>query len=378
MGQWPSALEGMGMNPAFWHNKRIFLTGHTGFKGSWLSLWLQQLGAQVTGYALPAPTQPSLFEKARVAENMTSIIGDIRDASALNKAMQDAAPEIVIHMAAQPLVRRSYVDPVETYTTNVMGTVHLLESVRQCTAVRSVVNVTTDKCYENQEWVWPYRENEPMGGHDPYSSSKACSELVTSCYRNSFFNSNLYAHHGVALASARAGNVIGGGDWASDRLVPDVLSSFTQGYPVVIRSPNAIRPWQHVLEPLRGYLTLAERLHTNGTAFAEAFNFGPRPDDAQPVQWIVDKLVKLWGSNASWRLDASEQPHEAKFLKLDISKVAHRLGWHPALNLEQALQLTVEWAQGLHNDTDMRALTLGQITAYQAMTCTPPDSKQRQ
>ena len=378
MGQWPSALEGVGMNPAFWHNKRIFLTGHTGFKGSWLSLWLQQLGAQVTGYALPAPTQPSLFEKARVAENMTSIIGDIRDASALNKAMQDAAPEIVIHMAAQPLVRRSYVDPVETYTTNVMGTVHLLESVRQCTAVRSVVNVTTDKCYENQEWVWPYRENEPMGGHDPYSSSKACSELVTSCYRNSFFNSNLYAHHGVALASARAGNVIGGGDWASDRLVPDVLSSFTQGYPVVIRSPNAIRPWQHVLEPLRGYLTLAERLHTNGTAFAEAFNFGPRPDDAQPVQWIVEKLVKLWGSNASWRLDASEQPHEATFLKLDISKAAHRLGWHPALHLEQALQMTVDWAQGLQSDKDIRALTLGQITDYQAITCPPLAPKQRQ
>ena len=366
------------MNPSFWLNRRIFLTGHTGFKGSWLSLWLQQLGAQITGYALPAPTQPSLFDKARVAQGMTSIIGDIRDASSLFAAMRDAKPEIVIHMAAQPLVRRSYTDPVETYSTNVMGTVHLLESVRQCDSVRSVVNVTTDKCYENQEWVWPYRENEPMGGHDPYSSSKGCSELVTSSYRNSFFNPDQHAQHGVALASARAGNVIGGGDWASDRLVPDILSSFTQGQPVVIRSPHAIRPWQHVLEPIRGYLTLAERLYTEGAAFAEAFNFGPRPDDAQPVQWIVDKLAKLWGHEASWTLDSSAQPHEAMFLKLDISKAAHRLGWHPALHLEQALQMTVAWAQGLQQGTDMQALTLNQIAAYQVLTCAAQTSDQPQ
>ena len=366
------------MNPAFWRHKRVFLTGHTGFKGGWLSLWLQQLGAQVTGYALPAPTQPSLFDKARIAEGMTSLIGDIRDASALTTAMRGASPEIVIHMAAQPLVRRSYVDPVETYSTNVMGTVHLLEAVRQCPSVRSVVNVTTDKCYENQEWVWPYRENEPMGGHDPYSNSKGCSELVTSSYRNSFFNPENHAQHGVSLASARAGNVIGGGDWAADRLVPDILSSFTRGQPVVIRSPRAIRPWQHVLEPLRGYLTLAERLYTDGANFAEAFNFGPRADDAQPVQWVVDKLAKLWGNQASWTLDASPQPHEAMFLKLDISKAGHRLGWHPALHLEQALQMTVEWVQALQQGTDMKDLTLSQIHAYQTITHATQASKQPQ
>lgn len=371
MAKRPGAVEGVGVNPSFWQGKRVFLTGHTGFKGGWLSLWLQQLGAQLTGYALPAPTNPSLFERARVAEGMSSVIGDIRDGGKLAAAMRDAAPEIVIHMAAQPLVRRSYVDPVETYSTNVMGTVHLLEAVRQCSSVRAVVNVTTDKCYENKEWVWAYRENEPMGGYDPYSNSKGCAELVTSAYRNSFFNPEKYDQHQVALASARAGNVIGGGDWAADRLIPDILTAYAQGKPVVIRSPRAIRPWQHVLEPLSGYLTLAERLHRDGVAYAEAYNFGPRADDTQPVEWIVRELAALWGEGASWHIDAGEHPHEATFLKLDIAKAAHRLAWHPQLNLGQALQLTVDWARGLQRGADLRALTLSQIAAYQARAVAP-------
>lgn len=367
-------MEGLGVNPKFWRGRRVFLTGHTGFKGGWLSLWLQQLGAELTGYALPAPTQPSLFEIARVAEGMTSVIGDVRDAAALTQAMRAAEPEIVIHMAAQPLVRYSYAEPVETYVTNVMGTVHLLEAVRQCPSVRAVVNVTTDKCYENKEWVWPYRENEPMGGHDPYSSSKACAELVTAAYRASFFHPDKYDQHRVGVASARAGNVIGGGDWAADRLIPDILTAYAQGQPVVIRNPHAVRPWQHVLEPLRGYLILAERLYREGAAFAEAFNFGPRSDDAQPVQWIVQRLAALWGDAAKWQVVAGDHPHEATLLKLDISKAAQRLDWRPALHLEQALSLTVDWARGLQRGADARALTLDQIQTYQTAACAQPQS----
>jgi CDP-glucose 4,6-dehydratase len=350
----------LGVNPSFWRGKRVFLTGHTGFKGGWLSLWLQQMGAELTGYALQPPTQPNLFEKARVDAGMMSIIGDIRDGAKLSAAVREAAPDIVIHMAAQPLVRRSYVDPVETYSTNVMGTVHLLEAVRQCTSVRAVVNVTTDKCYENREWLWPYRENEAMGGYDPYSSSKGCAELVTAAYRNSYFNAKSHA-----LASARAGNVIGGGDWAEDRLVPDILGAFSRGEPVMIRNPHAVRPWQHVLEPLRGYLTLAERLFTEGASYAEAFNFGPREDDAQPVEWIVRQLAAKWGDSAVWRLDGANHPHEASLLRLDMSKAAHRLAWRPALNLEAGLQLTVDWARADLDGQDMHVYTNAQINDYQ-------------
>lgn len=346
------------------------MTGHTGFKGSWLSLWLQHLGAEVIGYALAPPTNPSLFEVANVAQDMTSLMGDVRDGPHLAQAMRAAHPEIVIHMAAQPLVRRSYIDPVETYSTNVMGTVHLLEAVRQTPSVRAVVNVTTDKCYENKEWVWGYRENEPMGGYDPYSNSKGCAELVTSAYRNSFFNTGQYSQHGVALASARAGNVIGGGDWAADRLIPDILAAFAKGEPAIIRNPNATRPWQHVMEPLRGYLTLAEKLYVEGSDFAEAFNFGPHSDDAQPVKWIVTQLVQKWQRGATWELHGGEQPHEANFLKLDISKAAHRLNWHPVMQLDQALGLIVDWAQAqLHGD-NLRTLTLAQIQTYQAQVLT--------
>jgi CDP-glucose 4,6-dehydratase len=352
------------MNPQFWQGKRVFLTGHTGFKGSWLSLWLQSLGAELTGYALAPPTNPSLFEEAGVAKGMTSLVGDVRDLLALQAALDKAQPEIVIHMAAQPLVRYSYQNPVETYAVNVMGTVHLLEAIRHTPSVRAVVNVTTDKCYENKEWAWGYRENEPMGGFDPYSNSKGCSELVTSSFRNSFF-----AASGVALASARAGNVIGGGDWAADRLVPDILRALEQQQPVSIRNPHAIRPWQHVLEPLSGYLQLAERLFAeNGQNFAEAYNFGPREEDAKPVQWIVENMCKSWGSSAHWEQQAGEHPHEAHYLKLDISKAKARLGWQPKWSLETALAKIVEWHLARSQGADVRQLSLAQIQNYQAQT----------
>lgn len=352
------------MNPPFWSGKRVFVTGHTGFKGSWLSLWLRQLGAEVTGYALAPPTIPSLFEIAQVAQGMTSIMGDIRDGAMLVNAMRRATPEIVVHMAAQPLVRRSYVDPIETYSTNVMGTVHLLEAVRQTPSVRAVVNVTTDKCYENKEWVWGYRENEPMGGFDPYSSSKGCAELVTAAYRNSFFNAAKHCEHQVALASARAGNVIGGGDWAGDRLIPDILRAIEAGQSVNIRNPHATRPWQHVLEPLSGYLALAEKLYTQGPAFAEAFNFGPADEDARPVQWIVEQLTQQWGDGAAWHLDGGTHPHEAHYLKLDCSKARGSLGWKPRWRLDQALQAIIVWHKARHCGQNMKALCLQQINDY--------------
>tara|TARA_B110000008_G_C16938418_1_gene551503 strand:+ start:553 stop:1641 length:1089 start_codon:yes stop_codon:yes gene_type:complete len=358
------------MNPSFWINKKVFITGHTGFKGSWLTLWLQHIGAEVTGYALPPPTQPSLFKVAQVEQGMTSIIGDIRDGVLLTNAIQKAEPDIVIHLAAQPLVRQSYVDPVMTYSTNILGTVQLLESVRQTPSVRAVVNVTTDKCYENKEWVWGYRENEPMGGLDPYSSSKGCSELVTASYRSSFFNTVRDGEHQVALATARAGNVVGGGDWANDRLIPDVLRAINSGQSVKIRNPNATRPWQHVLDPLNGYLVLAEKLYTEGQAFAEAFNFGPAQEDVKSVQWVVEQIIKSWGEGATWHLDKGTHPHEAHYLKLDCSKARLMLGWHPHWNLTQALQAIVAWHK-VHSDSAyqssskaMRTLCLQQIKEY--------------
>ncbi|MBU1664465.1 MAG: CDP-glucose 4,6-dehydratase [Gammaproteobacteria bacterium] len=352
------------MDPSFWRGKKVFVTGHTGFKGSWLCLWLQQMGAEVTGYALAPPSEPSLFEQAGVAQGMASIIGDIRDGAAIARAMRDAQPEIVIHMAAQALVRYSYDHPVETYGSNVMGQVHVLEAVRQTPSVRAVVNITSDKCYENQEWLWGYRETEPMGGYDPYSSSKGCAELVSAAYRNSYFNPAHYAEHRVALATARAGNVIGGGDWALDRLIPDIMRAIMAKEPVSIRSPHAIRPWQHVLEPLSGYLTLAERLYREGVDFAEGWNFGPREVDARPVEWIVERLTTLWGEGANWRLDANPQPHEANYLKLDCAKAMTRLAWQPRWSLEQALRMIVAWHQGHLAGDDMRELTLAQIAEY--------------
>ncbi len=352
------------MNPEFWRGKRVFMTGHTGFKGSWLTLWLQQLGADLTGYALKPPSSPSLFDVANIAEGLHSIHGDIRDSAALTRSMQESRPDIVIHMAAQAQVRYSYSAPVETYATNVMGTVHLLEAVRNTDTVRAVVNITSDKCYENKEWPWGYRENEPMGGYDPYSNSKGCAELVTSAYRNSYFNPDKYSEHGVALASARAGNVIGGGDWATDRLIPDIFRAIEAGKPVNIRSPYAIRPWQHVLEPLSGYLTLAERLYTEGLAFAEGWNFGPNDEDARPVQWIVDRLTQSWGEGASWQLDQNPQPHEAHYLKLDCSKARSKLGWRPRWNLTATLESITHWHKEYSKKSDMRALCQQQINEY--------------
>jgi CDP-glucose 4,6-dehydratase len=358
-------MEGMGVTArGFWRGKHVFMTGHTGFKGSWLSLWLQHLGADVTGYALNPPTNPSLFDVANVGNGMRSTIADIRDAETLSKAMRVAKPDIVIHMAAQPLVRYSYQAPVETYTTNVMGTVHLLEAVRQTDSVRAVVNVTTDKCYENKEWPWGYRENDPMGGYDPYSSSKGCAELVTAAYRNSYFNLAKHSEHGVAIATGRAGNVIGGGDWAQDRLIPDMLRAIEAGEPVQIRSPHAIRPWQHVLEPLSGYLNLAEKLYTQGPAYAEGWNFGPADEDAKPVQWIVEQLTAQWGDGASWQLDSNPQPHEAHHLKLDCSKARSVLNWHPKWDLTRTLQSIIAWHKAARQGANMNAVCLQQITEY--------------
>ena len=361
-------MEGVVLNPAFWNGRCVLLTGHTGFKGSWISLWLQSMGAHVVGYALAPPTSPSLFEVAEVGNGMTSIIGDIRDLAKLHAAFAEHRPEIVIHMAAQPLVRYSYIEPVETYSTNVMGTVHLLEAVRNTPGVRAVVNITTDKCYENREWVWGYRENEPMGGYDPYSNSKGCAELVSSAYRSSFFNANSHAQHGVALATVRAGNVIGGGDWAQDRLIPDILYAFEQSNVVHIRNPHAIRPWQHVLEPLLGYLTLAERLYEHGPGYAEGWNFGPNDEDAKPVRWVVEQMAKMWGNDAQWKTDIGEHPHEANYLKLDISKARTRLDWHPVLRLNEALKLIIDWAKQRQAGADIRELTFAQIHAYQTLT----------
>lgn len=347
------------IDAAFWQGKKVFLTGHTGFKGSWLSLWLQSMGAELHGYALMPPTNPSLFEEANLADGMVSTIGDVRDYCSLFEALKKSQAEIVIHMAAQPLVRLSYEQPVETYATNVMGTVHLFEAIRQLGGVRAIVNVTTDKCYENKEWIWGYREDEPMGGYDPYSNSKGCSELVTSAYRRSFFQNT-----DTALASARAGNVIGGGDWALDRLVPDILRAFERQEPVIIRNPYATRPWQHVFEPLSGYMTLAQKLYEQGQRFAEGWNFGPNEDDAKPVQWIVEELVKDWGNGASWRLDAGEHPHEAHYLKLDISKVKSRLDWQPRWPLATALEKITAWHQAWRAHENVREICLSQIEQY--------------
>jgi len=349
------------MNLSFWREKRVFLTGHTGFKGSWLSLWLQSMGAVVTGYALPAPTTPSLFDLANVGDGMTSIFGDIRSGELLFQAMYAAAPDVVIHMAAQPLVRYSYQNPVETYEVNVMGTVNLLEAVRKTPSVRAVVNVTTDKCYENREWIWGYRESEAMGGYDPYSSSKACSELVSAAYRQSFFGKE----RDVYLATARAGNVIGGGDWASDRLIPDIVNGLLSGEPILIRSPNAMRPWQHVLEPLRGYLSLAEALFVSGNPYAEAWNFGPHESDVKPVSWIVDQLVSGWTPTGSWSVMNEEQPHEAQTLKLDSAKAGQLLKWKPVLRLEDALEWILRWNKNMKSGMSAREATQLDILEYQ-------------
>lgn len=353
------------MDAAFWRGKRVFVTGHTGFKGSWLTLWLKQLGAEVTGYALSPSTTPSLFDLAGIGQHdCHSHIADIRDYPKLREKIAAATPDIVFHLAAQPLVRRSYADPRETYETNVMGTVNLLEAVRHTPSVRAAVIVTSDKCYENREWVWGYRENEPMGGHDPYSNSKGCAELVTAAMRASYFSAHAQGKRQAAIASARAGNVIGGGDWADDRLIPDIVRAIAAGQPANIRNPNAIRPWQHVLEPLAGYLLLAERLHTRGTDFASGWNFGPSDDETRTVRWICDHMVQHWGQGAAWRQDGGSHPHEATYLKLDSSKARMQLGWRPRLTLAECLDWLVDWYRAHAVGQDMRAMTLQQINTY--------------
>ena len=348
------------VNPDFWKGKRVFITGHTGFKGSWLSLWLQQMGAEVKGFSLEPPTTPSLFEVAKVADHMQSEIGDIRDLTKLSQSIDSFNPDILLHLAAQPLVRYSYREPVETYSTNVMGTVNVLEASRQANNLKTIVVITTDKCYENREWEWGYRENEPMGGYDPYSNSKGCAELVVSAYRRSFFNSNDTA----AVASARAGNVVGGGDWAEDRLIPDILRAFEKQQPVIIRNPLSTRPWQHVLEPLSGYLVLAQHLWQEGQIFAEGWNFGPKDDDCRPVQWILDNMVHFWGKGAYYEIDKSQQPHEANFLKLDCSKAATRLKWHPQWRLEYTLEKITTWHRAWLDRKNMKNHCLEEIKDY--------------
>lgn len=348
------------VRPEFWRGKRVLLTGHTGFKGSWLSLWLQSMGAEVRGISLAPTTTPAFFDVARMREGMDHRIADIRDFEQVRVLTREWQPVIVIHMAAQALVRLSYDHPVETYATNVMGTLHVLEAARHSGSVKAIVNVTTDKCYENREWVWGYREDEPMGGHDPYSNSKGCSELVSSSYRRSFL-----AREGIAMATARAGNVIGGGDWAVDRLVPDILRALAAQEPVGIRNPHAIRPWQHVLEPLSGYLILAQRLYDHGQADAEGWNFGPQDSDAQPVQWVVERLCEAWGGGSSWVVQPGDHPHEATYLKLDISKAQKRLDWAPRWPLSTALSLVVDWHRAWLSGSDMQAISLEQISLYQ-------------
>jgi CDP-glucose 4,6-dehydratase len=348
-------------DPAFWKNRRVLLTGHTGFKGAWLALWLQELGAEVTGFALPEPpTRPSMYEVARVGEGMRSIAGDVRDPSSLSSAVAAARPEVVVHMAAQSLVLRSYRDPVDTYGTNVMGTVNLLEAVRAHDGVRAAVVVTSDKCYENRETHRAYAEADPMGGRDPYSSSKGCAELVTTAYRNSFFGSS----DAPAVASARAGNVVGGGDFSEDRLVPDLMRAFLERRAARVRRPDAVRPWQHVLEPLRGYLLLCERLVHEGAAFAEGWNFGPSDEDTVQVRTVVERLLRYWpGSSVELAADVGG-PHEAGLLRLDCSKARLRLGWEPRWDLDRCLKETAAWFKAMQSGDDLRSLSLGQLRDY--------------
>jgi CDP-glucose 4,6-dehydratase len=340
----------------FWRDKKVLVTGHTGFKGSWLCLWLQRLGANVVGYALDPPSTPNLFDVARVGDGMMSVRGDVRDLEFLSNIMTDQKPEIVFHLAAQSLVRRSYDDPVETYSTNVMGTVNVLEAVRRVLTVRVVIIVTSDKCYENQEWIWGYRENDPMGGHDPYSSSKGCVELVTAAYMKSFFSIDRFgSEHHVALASVRAGNVIGGGDWGTDRLVPDCLRALSVDEEIILRNPNAIRPWQHVLDPLGGYMLLAERLWGDGSRFAGAWNFGPSDNDLWTVEDVVREIIRLWGGG-TYRSESEAHPHEAHQLRLDCGKARIQLGWSSRFNIQEALSWSAEWYKMFYGNASQSEL----------------------
>ena len=343
----------------FWNGKKVLITGHTGFKGSWLAFWLKSLGAEVCGYSLLPENSPNLFENLQLESQITSIIGDIRDLPSFEKTLREFQPEIVFHLAAQSLVRKSYREPVETYTTNVIGTINILEAIRHTDFVKAVVIITTDKVYENKEWLWAYRENERLGGFDPYSNSKACAELAVSAYRNSFFSGSK-----TLIATARAGNVIGGGDWCEDRLIPDVFRSLVFGEKLIIRNPNSVRPWQFVLEPLSGYLMLAEKLSKGDKNFAGAWNFGPREEDSQSVGWILEEIRRNWNEPVNWEISEGNQPHEANLLKLDSTKAKNELKWLPRLSLAEGIKLTAEWYQGFNDQTDLVELTKTQIEFY--------------
>ena len=352
------ALESV-VRPDDWRGRRVLITGHTGFKGSWLALWLAHMGADVVGFSLPPSTEPSLFELARIGDLITHIEGDVRDFAAVEAAMVKAKPDVVFHLAAQPLVRLSYDQPVETYATNVQGTVHLLDACRRAQGLRAVICVTSDKCYENREWVWPYRESDPMGGYDPYSSSKGAAELVISAYRRSYFE------NGPLIASVRAGNVIGGGDWSEDRLIPDIIRALTAGKSPFIRSPASVRPWQHVLDALGGYLLVAQHLLRGDKWAAEGWNFGPADDDTRPVHWIADRLVAAWGEGR-WESAEHAQPHEAKLLRLDCARARSELGWRPTFDLKTALEKIVEWHRRTNVGDDARAVSLAQLEQFTA------------
>ena len=350
------------INRQFWHGKKVLVTGCTGFKGSWLTIWLDMLGAKIYGYSLPAPTNPSMWEDMQLEKLCTEMCyADIRNYAHLEQYIKQVQPEIIIHMAAQPLVRYSYINPRETYEVNVMGTVNLLDAVRQSGFGKAVVNVTTDKCYENKEWLWAYRENEPMGGHDPYSNSKGCSELVTSAFINSYFG---YAGSTTIVGSGRAGNVIGGGDWAEDRLIPDIIRSFSQQQAVNVRNPNSVRPWQHVLEPLSGYLTLAEKLYTDGQQYSGGWNFGPLDSDTKTVGEIVEQMCQIWGDGATWTHDQQEHPHEANLLRLDCSKARMLLNWHPVWDSQATLTKLTLWYKAYFAEQNMLDLSKQQINDY--------------
>ena len=363
-----SAASGVG----FWAGKRVFLTGHTGFKGGWLALWLAHRGSLVRGFALDPATTPNLFDVVRLGTQVEDVRGDIRDPNSLDTALCDFAPDLVFHLAAQPLVKLSYDQPILTYETNIIGTARLLDAVRRAPSVRAVVVVTSDKCYENKEWAWGYRESDPLGGYDPYSSSKACAEIVSAAFRQSYFPVDKLAEHKVAVATARAGNVIGGGDWSIDRLIPDLVRGFLNGQPVPIRRPNSIRPWQHVLEPLSGYLMLAEKLLTGDPKYATAYNFGPSYDDARPVHWIADHMTKNWGGGSGWFSDEGSGVHEAGYLKLDASRAHNDLLWTPVLHLGESLDWLIRWYKAHAEGQDMQAFTLQQIKDYEALSALTP------
>jgi CDP-glucose 4,6-dehydratase len=358
----------MVINSNFWKNKKVLLTGHTGFKGSWLSIWLKKLEVELIGFSKDIPTKPSLFELAKVSEDMVSIMGDIRNFSIIQKIIQEHQPDIIIHMAAQSLVRKSYEDPLETFSTNIMGTVNVLESIKISEKTRVMINVTSDKCYKNSGTKEKFSESSPMGGYDPYSNSKACSELVTSSYRDSFFNPKEYQKHGMSVATCRAGNVIGGGDWSKDRLIPDIMRGIINNEIIKIRNPNAIRPWQHVLDPLNGYLTLAEKMWSAGNEFSEAWNFGPTEEGEKSVKWITEKLTKQWLNHIKWDIDNDINPHEENSLRLNCMKANSRLSWRSKLNLEQGLDWVLEWYKQYKENNDMKKITEQQIEEFQKLS----------